>query len=578
MAYQALYRVWRSQRFDDILGQEAVTQTLKNAIREHQTSHAYLFTGPRGTGKTSAAKVFAKAINCHHSVDGEPCNECENCKSITEGRLLDDVIEIDAASNNGVEEIREIRDKVKYPPTKADYKVYIIDEVHMLSTGAFNALLKTLEEPPEHVIFILATTEPHKIPATIISRTQRFDFKRIPTPVIVKHLSDVLEKMEIPFEKEALSLIARSADGGMRDALSILDQAIAFGDEHVTLQAAAEVSGNLSTEMMNEYIQHTANHEVEGALECLHKILAEGKEAQRFIENVLHYLRDLLMYQEAPQFLAQEYGTAAEALAAPAALLAPADIYRDIRILNEAQQELRFSTNEAVYLEVATVRMAAENAAAPQRVLAEAPPAANVPEVAELEEKIRQLEEKVAALSESRPEKAAPPHKPVEKRPLYRVKREQVYHILQGATHEDLAKVTHHWTDLLQFLSITNRALLKASEPVAASPEGLILAFDYEILCSRAATDESLTREVAAALKKLVDYTPRLLPVPREEWLKMRKGYVEQLKQQNSEHAENGEEAVPLPEEPEEAADPGEGLVDQAVEMFGKDLIEVKED
>ena len=192
MAYQALYRVWRSQRFEDIVGQKAVTQTLKNAIVSHKTSHAYLFTGPRGTGKTSAAKIFAKAINCPNSQDGEPCNHCEMCQSITAG-TQEDVIEIDAASNNGVEEIRFIRDRANYAPTKATYKIYIIDEVHMLSTGAFNALLKTLEEPKENVIFILATTEPHKIPATIISRTQRFDFKRINAADIVEHLAYILK-------------------------------------------------------------------------------------------------------------------------------------------------------------------------------------------------------------------------------------------------------------------------------------------------------------------------------------------------------------------------------------------------
>ena len=227
MAYQALYRVWRSQRFDDVVGQKAITQTLKNAIVQKKTSHAYLFTGPRGTGKTSAAKIFAKAINCKHSQDGEPCNVCETCVAITEGRL-NDVIEIDAASNNGVEEIRDIRDKAKYAPTQAEYKVYIIDEVHMLSTGAFNALLKTLEEPPQNVIFILATTEPHKIPLTIISRTQRFDFKRISTQDIVDHMAHIMQEMALDYEEQALYVIGRAAEGGMRDALSILDQTISF--------------------------------------------------------------------------------------------------------------------------------------------------------------------------------------------------------------------------------------------------------------------------------------------------------------------------------------------------------------
>ena len=216
MSYQALYRVWRPQRFRDLVGQQIVSTTLKNAIITKKISHAYLFAGPRGTGKTSAAKIFAKAVNCHHQTDGEPCNKCELCQAITAGQL-NDVIEIDAASNNGVEQIRDIRDKVKYAPTQADYKVYIIDEVHMLSTGAFNALLKTLEEPPANVIFILATTEPHKIPLTIISRVQRFDFRRISAKDAFERMKYILDQKKVSYQEDALWVIANAAEGGMRD-------------------------------------------------------------------------------------------------------------------------------------------------------------------------------------------------------------------------------------------------------------------------------------------------------------------------------------------------------------------------
>lgn len=225
MSYQALYRVWRPQLLEDVVGQSHITKTLKNALLQQKLAHAYLFSGPRGTGKTIAAKIVAKAINCKQAPVAEPCNECDACVGITTGSVVD-VIEIDAASNNGVDEIRDIRDKVKFAPSEVAYKVYIIDEVHMLSTGAFNALLKTLEEPPAHVIFILATTEPHKIPLTILSRCQRFDFKPISNEALINRMKFILDSNQQPYEEEAIELIARAADGGARDALSLLDQAI----------------------------------------------------------------------------------------------------------------------------------------------------------------------------------------------------------------------------------------------------------------------------------------------------------------------------------------------------------------
>ncbi|MDD6171309.1 MAG: DNA polymerase III subunit gamma/tau, partial [Ligilactobacillus ruminis] len=277
MSYQALYRVWRPQTFEDLVGQDMITKTLKNALATKQTTHAYLFAGPRGTGKTSCAKLFAKALNCPNQVNGDPCNECEICKAITAGRL-NDVIEIDAASNNGVEEIRDIRDKVKYAPTQADYKVYIIDEVHMLSTSAFNALLKTLEEPPANVVFILATTDPHKIPATIISRTQRFDFKRITSGAILERMEYILKQKEFEYDEKALNVIARAAEGGMRDALSILDQVLSFGDNKVTLDNALLVTGSVTRENLIKYLSQVQNHETVAGLQTIHAILDEGKD------------------------------------------------------------------------------------------------------------------------------------------------------------------------------------------------------------------------------------------------------------------------------------------------------------
>lgn len=400
MAYQALYRVWRSQRFDDVVGQKAITQTLKNAIVQKKTSHAYLFTGPRGTGKTSAAKIFAKAINCKHSQDGEPCNVCETCVAITEGRL-NDVIEIDAASNNGVEEIRDIRDKAKYAPTQAEYKVYIIDEVHMLSTGAFNALLKTLEEPPQNVIFILATTEPHKIPLTIISRTQRFDFKRISTQDIVDHMAHIMQEMALDYEEQALYVIGRAAEGGMRDALSILDQTISFSDEKVTLEDAMQVTGSLTYEMMDHYIQCCVAGDVERALEGLESILGEGKEARRFLEDLLLYCRDLLMYQQAPKLLAEKAGTLTEAFKELATQTPAEKIYQLIQILSDTQNEIRFTNNANIYLEVATVKLAKtvqpNKHNTPETANQDGSAEGN-PELADLQNQIGQLKKELAEL------------------------------------------------------------------------------------------------------------------------------------------------------------------------------------
>ncbi|MFE8735920.1 DNA polymerase III subunit gamma/tau, partial [Streptococcus pyogenes] len=267
--YQALYRKYRSQTFDEMVGQSVISTTLKQAVESGKISHAYLFSGPRGTGKTSAAKIFAKAMNCPNQVDGEPCNQCDICRDITNGSL-EDVIEIDAASNNGVDEIRDIRDKSTYAPSRATYKVYIIDEVHMLSTGAFNALLKTLEEPTENVVFILATTELHKIPATILSRVQRFEFKAIKQKAIREHLAWVLDKEGITYEVDALNLIARRAEGGMRDALSILDQALSLSpDNQVTIAIAEEITGSISILALGDYVRYVSQEQATQALAAL---------------------------------------------------------------------------------------------------------------------------------------------------------------------------------------------------------------------------------------------------------------------------------------------------------------------
>jgi DNA polymerase III, tau subunit (EC 2.7.7.7) len=289
LAYQAFYRVYRPQSFREMSGQSHVKRTLQNALLADKTTHAYLFSGPRGTGKTSTAKIFAKALNCEHAPTDEPCNECATCKSITNGSHPD-VIEFDAASNSSVDEMREIIEKVRFAPASARYKVYIIDEVHMLSTSAFNALLKTLEEPPSHAVFILATTEPHKIPATIISRCQRFDFKRLSSTDILERMKIVLEDIQLPYDEQALKVIAKSAAGGMRDALSMLDQVVSFSGEKLTLEDALFVTGSISQEIFYELAKSLAERDVAKVLAMLEQLMSEGKDAVRLSEDLITFL------------------------------------------------------------------------------------------------------------------------------------------------------------------------------------------------------------------------------------------------------------------------------------------------
>ena len=569
MAYQALYRKWRPQKFEDMVGQTAVTKTLKNAIIHHKTSHAYLFTGPRGTGKTSAAKIFAKAINCLNPKDGEPCNDCLLCKGITEG-TIGDVIEIDAASNNGVEEIRDIRDKARYAPTQATYKVYIIDEVHMLSTGAFNALLKTLEEPPKNVIFILATTEPHKIPATIISRTQRFDFRRITNDEIIQRLRYILEQEEIAYEEEALSVIARCANGGMRDALSLLDQVISFSDDKVSFEQAIQVSGSLTDDLMIEFVRLLTQQQAQAALLQLQDLLLLGKEASRLIEEWLEFSRDLLVAKQTGDMIGRS-----EAFVAFAKEVEEAFLYRFMDALNQTQQEMRFTTKPTISLEVFTIKMA-------QPVVAiagqEAP--ANQEYVSHLEQQLQSLQQQMSQLLQGQgvavPKKAT--STPQAKSSTYKPNIGEVYKVLDAATRKDLIFIRELWGDLLQMLSTTQRALLKASEPVAASPNGFVLKFDYEILCQRAQESLELHEDIARHCQILAQYPGNFVSVTGEQWVQIRQDYLRDKKEKQE--AEGVTHATEMEEQPtdEEEKNEVEQLVQNTIDLFGEEIVHISEE
>lgn len=568
MAYQALYRKWRPQKFEDMVGQTAVTKTLKNAIIHHKTSHAYLFTGPRGTGKTSAAKIFAKAINCLNPQDGEPCNDCLLCKGITEG-TIGDVIEIDAASNNGVEEIRDIRDKARYAPTQATYKVYIIDEVHMLSTGAFNALLKTLEEPPKNVIFILATTEPHKIPATIISRTQRFDFRRITNDEIIQRLRYILEQEEIAYEEEALSVIARCANGGMRDALSLLDQVISFSDDKVSFEQAIQVSGSLTDDLMIEFVRLLTQQQAQAALLQLQDLLLLGKEASRLIEEWLEFSRDLLVAKQTRDMIGRS-----ETFVEFAKEVEEAFLYRFMDALNQTQQEMRFTTKPTISLEVFTIKMAQPVVAVAQQA---AP--ANQEYVSQLEQQLQSLQQQMSQLLQGQgveaPKKVSTPQA---KASTYKPNIGEVYKVLDAATRKDLIFIRELWGDLLQMLSTTQRALLKASEPVAASPNGFVLKFDYEILCQRAQESVELHEDIARHCQTLAQYPGNFVSVTGEQWVQIRQDYLRDKKEKQE--SEGVTHATEMEEQPtdEEEKNEVEQLVQNTIDLFGEEIVHISEE
>ncbi len=356
MAYKALYRTYRPKDFEEIAGQEHITRTFKNALKNNKIAHAYLFSGPRGTGKTSIAKIIAKAVNCIHAPVSNPCNECDICKGIN-NNTISDVIEIDAASNNGVDEIREIRDKVKYLPGVSTYKVYIIDEVHMLSQGAFNALLKTLEEPPKHVIFILATTEPHKIPATIHSRCQRFDFRGVSVPEMINRMNTIIDNEAIAITNEAVKVIAESAEGGMRDAISLLDQVVSYTEKKVNVNDVHAIRGTVSNEKLLSIAEAIYENDSVKAIKLLEELVELGKESQRLVENLIKFYRDLLIYKNTNTSEDDQLLYSNDDFKLLASNLSNNLVFFYIDVLNKTQNDMKFTNNAKLYMELALIKM-----------------------------------------------------------------------------------------------------------------------------------------------------------------------------------------------------------------------------
>lgn len=494
MSYQALYRKFRPQEFEDVKGQEHIVTTLKNQIKADRIGHAYLFCGTRGTGKTTVAKIFAKAVNCEHPVDGSPCGECPSCRAITEGSSMN-VIEIDAASNNGVDNIRQIREEVTYRPTEGRYKVYIIDEVHMLSAGAFNALLKTLEEPPSYVIFILATTEAHKIPITILSRCQRYDFHRISIDTIASRLSDLMEQEQVEVEERAIRYVAKAGDGSMRDALSLLDQCIAFHlGEKLTYENVLEVLGAVDTEVFSRLLRRILDEDVTGAIRILGELIDEGRELSQLVNDFTWYMRNLLLLQSSDDMeeVLDISKDNLEALKEEAALVKPETLIRYIRVFSELSSQVKFASQKRIMVEIAIIKLC--------RPQMEKSYDSVLDRINSIEKKLENGIPVAAQAAQTQDMQQAAASGPI-------VKKE-----LPKAIPQDISELMKHWKSILSEMGATSKVYLNKAVTSLGNSSDLILMFDdenaYEYLSeNRAGCMDTLASLIEKRIGKKVEVT-----------------------------------------------------------------------
>lgn len=506
--YQALYRQYRPKTFDEVLGQKHITITLKNQIQKENIGHAYLFSGTRGTGKTSTAKIFSRAVNCLAPKDGNPCNECEICKGILDESIMD-VIEMDAASNRRIDDIRELRDKVIYPPARTKYKVYIIDEVHMLTTEAFNALLKTLEEPPKHLIFILATTEPEKLPQTILSRCQRFDFKRVTTKDIIENMKSICGKVDINVEDKVLSLIARNSDGAMRDALSLLDQCISFGSGEITYTDAVSILGIVNSDHILNIAQNIIDKNLEKVLESIDEVIQNGKDIHQFIKDLTQHFRNLMIVKTSknPVELIDIDEELLERYLSQSKDISINFILKSLDILITADEKAKWSTQPRIILEMAVIQLT------------------KLEEELSLEERVKRLEEGIIPEKHLKKEKPENIHAERVTKTKEQIKTEkpsiekpQEVQIQKESFVDDgielhFETIVNEWEKVLQAIKsikVNVFALLMEGEPIEFSNNVLTIGYkdDYGIhraAISTPSNSEVVNQGVSAYFKKNID-------------------------------------------------------------------------
>ncbi|BFT75873.1 DNA polymerase III subunit gamma/tau [Paenibacillus sp. P36] len=578
MAHIALYRTWRSQTFREVVGQRHITQTLQNSLRENRLTHAYLFNGPRGTGKTSTAKILAKAVNCLNGPAEEPCNACSACERITDGAVMD-VVEIDAASNRGVEEIRDIRDKVKYAPTEVRQKVYIIDEVHMLTTEAFNALLKTLEEPPAHVMFILATTEPHKIPATIISRCQRFDFRRVSMDDQVQRLKYICDQEQISINEEALHYIARLSDGGMRDALSLLDQATSFATGEVQLSDILSITGGVASDQFKKLVLCIKDKNLGAALELIDTFMQEGKSADKCIENLINYFRDLLMVRMVPNSpVITERVFDMRELSEIASHFTPNEMMGMIEILNHYQSEMKYSVQPQTLLEISIMKMCGGySGEGHTAVSAGVDQGSRMPQgdlFAQMTQKLKQLEDQIAGLLKSGVSGAAVETKPAPKMPVASAPSKKsgikLDGYLKASEGPDTKAALMKWSQVLGLVKekkITVHAWFVNGDLVSMLDDVVLVAFKNEM--HRNTTEKPENKLIIEqVLSSVFGKSMRLLTVMRKEWDDAKSDATSSTPEVLEFVAEEGSPGSP----------PKEEWISEAIQLFGEDLVTIKED